>query len=149
MEKGRLQACADRVAKNCVALRLQSLNRLISSIYNDALGPAGITISQFSILTAIIKMQPVAPSKIAAALNLERSTLSRNLKVMRRNGWIELRGSGRRPQVALTRKGGGVYAKGTVLWERAQQNASAILGPAGCACLARALQSAKSAASGR
>jgi DNA-binding MarR family transcriptional regulator len=131
MDERRLKACADRIAVECAASRLRALNRLISSLYNEALGPSGLTISQFSILTAIIKMQPVPPSKIGAILGIEKSTLSRNLKLLLRNQWIERRGSGRNLRVAVTPAGKRVYGKGVPHWEAAQRKSLAIVGSEG------------------
>jgi DNA-binding MarR family transcriptional regulator len=143
MHERRLQACADRVADECAASRLRALNRLISSLYNEALGPSGLTISQFSILTAIIKMEPVSPSRIGSVLGLEKSTLSRNLKLLLRNRWIERHASGRKLRIAITRAGKQVYGKGVPHWEAAQRKALAILGAEGRRAIEAWLRTAK------
>lgn len=128
---------------------MRGLNRLISNLYNEELKKSGITVSQFNILTAIIKTQPVAPSKIGTILRLEKSTLSRNLDLLGRKGWIETRGSGRNLRVVLTQAGGHTYARGGPHWETAQRKASAIVGPEGHQVIECWLQAAKDAVRGQ
>jgi len=76
-KKTALRSRADRVANTCYVVRLRAFNRLISGIYNKALAKASLTISQFKILTAIVKLEPVAATQICSTLHLEKSTLSR------------------------------------------------------------------------
>lgn len=116
----RIQSLADQVAGRCVAARVRALNRLISNVYNARLTPSGITIGQFSILTAIIKTQPVAPAKIGAILGLEKSTLSRNLDLLRRNGWIDIAGTRKKQAITLTPRGAELYAEAFPRWRAAQ-----------------------------
>jgi DNA-binding MarR family transcriptional regulator len=130
MNVGRLNPLADHVAGQCIALRVRALNRLITNVYNARLSGTGVTISQFSILTAIIKSQPVGPAKIGAILHLEKSTLSRNLDLMRRRGWIDLAGTRRAQRISLTRGGAETYARAFPQWQAAQDEVSRMVGPA-------------------
>ena len=80
---------ADRIAAQCLAVRLRRLNRQVSRIYDDALRPLGIKVSQLNILVAATRMGEAKPSDVCRVLDLDASTLSRNLERMRRRGWIE------------------------------------------------------------
>jgi DNA-binding MarR family transcriptional regulator len=124
----RLQSLADQAAGQCVAARVRALNRLISNVYNAKLSPAGITISQFGILTAVIKTQPVQPAKIGAILGLEKSTLSRNLDLLRRNGWVEIDGTRKNQTVRLTPSGAELYSRAFPHWRAAQDEVLGRLG---------------------
>lgn len=128
VEQFNAKTLANFVQQHCVGLRVRQLNRVITGIFNSELTTVGVTSSQFNLLTAIIKMQPVAPVKLAKVLHLEKSTLSRNLKLMRRNGWLRVEGSSRNLQISLTVKGNHVYARTFPCWEKAQYASRKVLG---------------------
>jgi hypothetical protein len=46
-----------RIARECIAVRVRLLNRVITSLYDDALRPLGITVSQLNLLVAICRME--------------------------------------------------------------------------------------------
>jgi DNA-binding MarR family transcriptional regulator len=123
-----LRARAERVADTCYVVRLRAFNRVISRLYNEALSAGGLTISQFNILTAIVKREPVAPAWICAVLHLEKSTLSRNIELMRRNGWISTESEGRALLISMTDQGRRLYENALPLWERAQRKARELAG---------------------
>jgi len=116
-----LRSHADRVASTCYVVRLRAFNRLISGIYNKSLANSNLTISQFNILTAVVKREPVAATQICSALHLEKSTLSRNIRLMRQNGWVCVETQGRTILISMTNKGRSIYETALPLWERAQQ----------------------------
>ena len=72
----------DTIAKTCIAGRLRLLNRVVTNIYDDALRPLGLKISRG-------KMGVASPVQVCEYLQLDISTLSRNVELMRKNGWLE------------------------------------------------------------
>jgi DNA-binding MarR family transcriptional regulator len=128
MREADVKKMADQVERDCVGLNLRQLNRFITTVFNTEFAPVGITSSQFNVLTAIVKMQPASPAKIARVLHLEKSSLSRNLELMRRNGWLKVGGNRRNIQISLTAKGENVYARTFPRWERAQTVSRKIIG---------------------
>ncbi len=72
----------DVVVDECVAVRVRMLSRAITKIYNDALRPVGLNASQMNVLVATAKMGVGRPAEICKALQLEVSTLSRNVDRM-------------------------------------------------------------------
>ncbi len=52
MEAKHVQSMIDKVASECVAVRLRMLNRVITNIYDDALRPLDLKVSQMNILVA-------------------------------------------------------------------------------------------------
>jgi DNA-binding MarR family transcriptional regulator len=124
---------AGRIAEQCLAVRIRMLNRTISNIYDEALRPAGITVGQLNILVVIAERGSVAPGAVASLLNMEKSTVSRNVERMRRQGWLRVSPgeSGRGQSIALERSGRSLLKKVTPAWEQAQGRAAELLGPRG------------------
>src|SRR6266540_509803 len=83
-----LQAKAALIAQECIAVRLRRLTRAVTKIYNQALRPHGLTISQMNILVAASYLGQAKQQDICQALHLEKSTLSRDLVRMRAHGWV-------------------------------------------------------------
>ncbi|MGH9882849.1 MAG: MarR family winged helix-turn-helix transcriptional regulator [Pyrinomonadaceae bacterium] len=123
-----LKSRADRVARGCYSVHLRVFNRLISRIYNDSLSSGGLTVSQFNILTAVVKCEPVAPGQVSSVLHLEKSTLSRNIELMRKNGWITTETKDRTLLISTTGKGRDLYKNSLPLWEQAQRKARKLAG---------------------
>ena len=118
--------------KACIADKFKLLNRVITNLYDEALRPIGITTSQMNILVVTAKYGEVSPSQVASWLHMEKSTLSRNVRLLRNTGWIEtIPGSGRSHKLRVTSKGAAILNEGLPLWERAQRKASSLLGDDG------------------
>ena len=64
----------------CMALRARRMSRIITRIYDEAMRPIGLTASQYTLLTAVAQMDGVTAAEIGFDLDIEKSTLSRNLK---------------------------------------------------------------------
>ena len=106
------------------------LSRVVSGIYNEALRPLGIQVSQLNILVAVGYRQPVSPIEVSERLCLDKSTMSRNLERLVERGWIGVEDS--RPQyLRLTLAGEQILEQALPLWEAAQGQAAHILGPKG------------------
>src|SRR6059058_3950830 len=90
IEDTRMQGMIDKVAGECVAVRLRMLNRVITNIYDDALRPLGLKVSQMNILVAAAKMGTAQPLDVCAYLHLDVSTLSRNVERMKARRWVEV-----------------------------------------------------------
>jgi len=106
----------------CICVNLRRAARAMTAIYDDALAASGIKITQFSLLRAVERNEPAAISALSEDLDLDRTTLARNLAPLRRDGPIAVQaGADRRvTQVRLTRKGRAAIASAMPLWERAQ-----------------------------
>lgn len=124
---------ADELLRECLAVRVRTLSRTLTRIYDAALRPHGITAAQLNLLVAIRTLGPAASGEVAASLSLDISTLSRNARLMERAGWITIdragRGNGR--ILALTRAGQRKISEATPAWRQAQKHARALLGDDG------------------
>ena len=77
------------IARECIAMRVRLLNRVVTKIYDDCLRPYGLRAAQQNILVAVSLMKLATPSKLERRLSLDKSTVSRNVERMRRRGWVE------------------------------------------------------------
>jgi DNA-binding MarR family transcriptional regulator len=126
----QLQAKIDQVASECVAGRLRMLNRVITNIYDDALRPLDLKVSQMSILVATAKLGTARPTEICEHLHLDVSTLSRNVERMKARGWLEVvpDEDGRSQPFRLTPQGRKLLEKAIPAWSEAQQQVKNVLG---------------------
>jgi DNA-binding MarR family transcriptional regulator len=130
VEAGRVQAMIDKIAGECVAVRLRMLNRVITNIYDNALRPLDLKVSQMNILVAAAKMGTARPLEVCEYLHLDVSTLSRNVERMKARGWLEVVSDedGRAQPFRLTPQGRKLLEKAVTAWSEAQQQATTILG---------------------
>src|SRR5262245_46826041 len=80
----------DTIARNCIAVRLRLLNRVVTNFYDDALRPLGLKVSQLNIRVVTAKLGLARPAQVCDILHLDPSTLSRNVKPLQAHGWLEV-----------------------------------------------------------
>src|ERR1700750_2279458 len=124
-----MQVMIHKAARERVAVRLDMLNRVISNIYDDALRPLDLKVSQMNILVAAAKMGTARPAEGCEHLHLDVSTLSRNVERMRARGWLEVvpDEDGRSQPFRLTSQGRKLLDKGVPAWVAAQHKVSQCL----------------------
>jgi DNA-binding MarR family transcriptional regulator len=131
------QATVEEIARDCVAVRLRLLNRVITNLYDDALRPLGLKVSQMNILVAAARLGVAQPSQVCRILQIDLSTLSRNLERLRARGWIESvpDRDARVHPFQVTRQGRELIQQAYPAWQKAQRQASALIGDEGVALL--------------
>ncbi len=127
----------DTIARSCIAVRLRLLNRVVTNFYDEALRPLGLKVSQLNILIVAAKLGLARPAQVCDILQLDPSTLSRNVERMRAHGWLEVMPDtdARAQPFRLTTQGKRLIEKAVPLWEEAQRQASELLGNEGIALL--------------
>jgi DNA-binding MarR family transcriptional regulator len=130
----------DTIARTCIAVRLRLLNRVVTNFYDDALRPLGLKVSQLNILVVAAKLGLARPAKVCEILQLDASTLSRNVERMRARGWLEVvpDQDARAQPFRPTPQGRRLIEKAVPAWEEAQRQAGELLGDEGTALLDRA-----------
>src|SRR6186997_56473 len=130
MNAEQLQAVIDQIAGECIAVRLRMLNRIITNVYDDALRPLDLKVSQMNILVAAAKMGTARPIEVCEHLHLDVSTLSRNVERMKARGWLEVvpDEDGRSQPFQLTPRGRKLLEKAVPAWSEAQQEVTKVLG---------------------
>jgi DNA-binding MarR family transcriptional regulator len=119
-----------KIARECIAVRVRLLNRVITSIYDDAMRPFGLTVNQLNILVAISRLGREKAKQLVRVLQMDPSTLSRNLERMHRLGWIGYRqgDDARSRKLMVTAKGKRLIEKSFPAWQKAQAKTEDLLG---------------------
>ena len=114
----------------CLCSTVRRAARAVTSLYDDALEPAGLKTTQFSLLRKAARLGAPSITALAEATSLDRSTLGRNLRVLVKDGYVTLGpGDDERTQiVSITAKGKASLASATPLWEEAQKRLATGLG---------------------
>ena len=108
--------------KLCAAGNLRRATRALTQLYDDALRPSGLRVTQFSLLVNLARLGPQTMNELADKLAMDRTTLTRNLAPLEREGWVEsVTGEDQRTRlVAMTKQGEKVLSKAIPLWAQAQ-----------------------------
>ncbi|MBW8758502.1 MAG: winged helix-turn-helix transcriptional regulator [Burkholderiales bacterium] len=117
--------------QGCTNLKLRQLMRRVAQRYDAEVGQVGLKGTQYSLLSYVIKLGPVRPVDLAEAMNVDASTLSRNLKPLIAAGWVT-QGAGvdaRSRLVQATDAGHEKRAQAQRRWRIAQEGLNAALGP--------------------
>lgn len=125
------------IAENCLAVRTRLLNRVVTHVYDEALRPMGLKVSQMNILVVVHKLGRARPADVCRVLKLDTSTLSRNVERMRAKGWIEILDDqdGRAHPFQLTAEGKSLIRRAYPAWKEAQDKSATVLGEAGVGLL--------------
>ena len=133
---------AEATSNGCLATRVRQLSRIVTRMYDDALRPLGITGSQFTLLTQLGQQDGITAVEIGYTLDIEKSTLSRNLKRLIALGLIEMDPpAGRRGRgLHLTPKGQVMIKEAYPTWSEAQSRALSLMGEDSKSTLDKLLQ---------
>lgn len=121
----------------CTCFRLRKLARLVTQRYDRELAAVGLNINQYSILRRASRT-PQTVSALAREIGMDRTTLSRDLKPLIAEGWIELASSDEDARQRLVRvkpAGKRVLERAQPLWRKAQDDIDARLGDTGVLAL--------------
>ncbi len=140
MKSDKLTSTVETIASECIAVRIRLLNRTVTNIFDEALRPLGVKVSQLNVLMVVAKLGPVSPGDVARRLNMEKSTVSRNVDRMRTRGWLKVSDgdSGRKQILELGTAGRKLIEKSLPLWKKAQAQTEAVLGQQGARSIHRA-----------
>ncbi len=139
MKNDTLTSAVDTIASECLAVRIRLLNRTVTNIFDEALRPLKIKVSQLNVLMVVAKRGPISPGDLARFMNMEKSTLSRNVERMRTRGWLKVSegDSGHKQILELDAAGRKLIVKSLPLWEEAQAKTEAVLGERGAQSIHR------------
>lgn len=118
----------------CIGSRLRRLSRIADANIRKFLKDFKITENQMTILFAMHELGRVEQGKIGAVLCLERSTVSRNVKLLEKQGLIS-RTMDYRPEVELSPKGNDLVAELIPHWEQATDILAGLLEKEGLTAL--------------
>ena len=133
-------AAAFADCRNCLCQASRSAGRGVTAVFDRRLRPHGLRVTQFTILANLIMRGATPVTALAEALGADRTTLTRNLALLERNGWIETRtdeNDARTHLISATAKGRAVAGDALPAWREAQAAVAAALGGADVAALRR------------
>ena len=144
-ESANISDIAETTAATCLATRVRQLSRIITRLYDDAMRPLGITASQYTLLAQLASRDGITAVEIGHELDIEKSTLSRNLKRLLALGLIIMDPpAGRRGRgLHLTGKGQMTLKEAYPVWKGAQARAVSVMGVETRATLDQMLHSAE------
>jgi DNA-binding MarR family transcriptional regulator len=118
------------VARECTASQLRRATRAITRLYNDALAEVGVEGTQLNVLVALALTGGASVGQLAERLGADRTTVTRNLAPLQRNGWIASGApADRRVRVVrLTPLGRRTLERALPKWERTQAHVVEKLG---------------------
>jgi len=107
---------------SCVCATFRKATRALTLLYDAYLRPADLRVTQYSLLKNVLAREPASVNQLAAVTVTDRTTLTRNLRVLEQRGLIRIQeGEDRRSrEVTVTPRGREAVVKATPCWERAQ-----------------------------
>jgi DNA-binding MarR family transcriptional regulator len=128
----RIEKEAREVVAACLGYRTRKLARTVTRLYNDQLRPLGVNITEMNLMAAIAAQGSAQPARLGRAMELEKSTLSRNSSRLVDRGWVELRDHPDGPGMllALTESGNEILLHAIPAWKEAQQRARSLVAAA-------------------
>ncbi|HOI96529.1 MAG TPA: MarR family winged helix-turn-helix transcriptional regulator [Syntrophobacter fumaroxidans] len=118
------------IGRTCACYSLRKAARAVTRLYDDFLRPSGLRVTQFSVLMTAKIRDPVTLTRLAHLTVMDRTTLTRNLKVLEKKKLIKTEpGEDRRERrVHLTDLGEEKLVEAIPLWEKAQSRITSGLG---------------------
>jgi DNA-binding MarR family transcriptional regulator len=130
MNKTNPSRAAAAAPRGCTNFKLRQILRRVSRLYDAELAQAGLKGTQYSLLSNLISMSPVSPGELARRMEMDPSTLTRNVRLLVEQGWVE-HGPGRDTRsrsLSITPSGRAKHAEAKSHWKHAQLALNARLG---------------------
>ena len=114
----------------CASFNFRRTARAVTQLYDAALQESGMRSTQFAILVGIAKKQPVSISALAEVLTIDQTTLTRSLRLLKKERFITIseRSTMRQRFLAVTPNGERALARCLPLWRKAHKEFVATIG---------------------
>jgi DNA-binding MarR family transcriptional regulator len=123
---------ADNLASRvpCALFNLRRATRSVTQLFDEILRPSGLKGTQYSLLRILAHLEPVPVSTLGEAMEMDRTTVTRNVRVLERMRLVAVEpGSDRRTRyLRLTRAGRQALERAEPFWNEAQKSVVAGLG---------------------
>ncbi len=118
---------------HCMCALVRKVSRSLTSLYDQMLAPSGLRVTQYSLLVNIRRQGTATPSKLSRILLMDKTTLTRNLTLLEKNGLIFIRPGrdGRVKEIGLSEKGTMALDRARPLWENVQSYVGDRMGVSG------------------
>jgi DNA-binding MarR family transcriptional regulator len=125
------QAQAEPISpKGCTNFKLRQVTRLVSNHCEAQFAESGLTTTQYALLSHIVVLGPIQPSELARRMDIDLSTLSRNVQPLQALGLVEMLpgADARSRQLQATEEGHARRKQMKATWKRAQLSLNERLG---------------------
>ena len=114
-------------ARQCVCTAARRHSRDLTRVFEKAMRGSGVHVTQFTLLATLVQTGPIPTTRLADFQGLERTTLTRNLALLVRDGFVRIdEGEDRRVRkVAITPAGEAAARRAYPFWKKAQDAALA------------------------
>jgi DNA-binding MarR family transcriptional regulator len=132
----------------CACATSRQVARVLTQLYDGRLRRSGLEAPQFALLMTLEKQGPSSQSDLGKRYGLDKTTVSRNLKLLERNGWIQSRAAidKRKRQFGLTAMGRARLAAAKPEWKKIQGELKSAMTPEQWETLFTALRTVAKAA---
>ncbi len=130
LTEAELESCWE-VRRMCACDQLRRVTRGITQLYDNGMVPSGLKVTQLPIFVGLGSEGDMALSVLADRLALDRTTLTRNLKVLEDRGLIrtyENEDDARVRMVSMTLEGSTMLKGALERWEQVQEYVEATFG---------------------
>jgi DNA-binding MarR family transcriptional regulator len=136
-----LQRAAREVREQCICTKLRQASRAVTQHYDAVMAGSGVRATQIVLLVALAQAPEVPLSKLAEVLVMDRTTLTRNLAPLIRDGLAKehAMADARVKTFALTARGAKVLEEALPAWKKAQNQILRALDPKDVDALGRLL----------
>lgn len=116
--------------RGCSSFKLRQLSRRASRHFDHVVSAAGLKTTQYSLLSHVVVLGPIRPGELADAMEMDASTLTRNVQPLIQKGWIRLEpgDDARSRHLVATDEGREKRVQAQGDWKRAQLAFNARLG---------------------
>ena len=135
--------------RRCACANIRRTDRIVTQFYDETLKSCGLNSTQFFLLVTLAEVAPITINRLAKAMNLDRTTLTRNLNVLIKQCLLQSQeGEDRRMRlVFLTQEGQYALERAWPLWQEAQSRIEHVFGQARFEALLTELSAVRDAAS--
>ena len=118
----------------CLCALIRKAGRIVTRNYDNWLKPSGLKVTQLGMLAKIAGNPSITVSELAESLVMDQTTVSRNLRVLEKSGYIHLEAEmadHRIRRIQISNFGVSRMNEAIPLWEKAQLDMERVLGREG------------------
>lgn len=106
----------------CYCTQFRRSANALTSVYDNALRPLGLKITQLTLLRGLDRLGSATYNEIATELSLDKTTISRNIKLLIDAGWVDVSSDddARYKLATLSPAGAHVLKEAEPYWRAAQ-----------------------------
>ena len=129
MEFTDIEKILKDITGNCIAVRVRVMDRAVSAIYNKAIRPHGLKITQMNIIVVVSAYGPMEVKPLCRVMNMDSSTISRAIARIEKQGYLKIEpsGQGKNHIISVTKEGLKLLQRAYPDWKKAEKEATDLL----------------------